>query len=96
VGKPAGVSMAGQKIRVHSLLQQGVKVAWRQHVNFEVHGICSVLQGKGDFAIQQVKVATTPQVGQSDVLSCPYFVRSVMIIWLVGDENWLPTRTHRV
>lgn len=40
----------------------GVKLAWNHHVHFEVHGICSVLQGKGDFAIQDVKIAQNPEV----------------------------------
>ena len=60
--KPGGTSLAGQKVRVHNLLQQGVKVAWNQHVQFELHGICSALQGKGDFAIQAVKIGMNPQV----------------------------------
>jgi hypothetical protein len=60
--KPGGTSLAGQKVRVRNFLEQGVKVAWNQHLQWELHGICSVLQGKGDFAIQAVKVASSPQV----------------------------------
>jgi hypothetical protein len=62
--KPGGTSLAGQKVRVRNFLEQGVKVAWNQHLQWELHGICSVLQGKGDFAIQAVKVASSPQVRQ--------------------------------
>ncbi len=47
----------------------GVKMAWNHHVHFELHGICSVLQGKGDFAIQEVKIAQTREV-QSKTLPC--------------------------
>jgi len=44
------------------LFLTGVKMAWNHHVHFELHGICSVLQGKGDFAIQEVKIAQTREV----------------------------------
>jgi len=37
-------------------------MAWHHHVHFELHGICSVLQGKGDFAIQEVRIATNQDV----------------------------------
>lgn len=43
-------------------------MAWNHHVHFELHGICSVLQGKGDFAIQEVKIAQNQEV-QSFVLN---------------------------
>lgn len=60
--KPDNMSMAGMKVRAHKLMEQGVKVTWHHHVHFEIHGICSVLQGKADFAIQNVKIAMTPEV----------------------------------
>jgi hypothetical protein len=61
--KPTGMSIAGMKLRVRTKLEQEcVKIAWHHHIPFEVHGICSVLQGKPDFAIQDVKIATTPEV----------------------------------
>ena len=62
VPKPSNMSLAGMKIRAHTFMQEGVKVAWNHHVQFEVHGICSVLQGKGDFAIQAVKIAQSREV----------------------------------
>ena len=62
VPKPGAMSMAGMKVRANHLMAEGIKLAWNHHVHFEVHGICSVLQGKGDFALQSVKVAGSQAV----------------------------------
>ena len=47
----------------------GVKMTWHHHVHFELHGVCSALQGRGDFAIQEVRIATNQDV-RVIVVSC--------------------------
>ena len=87
--KPGGTSLAGQKVRVHNLLQQGVKVAWNQHVQFELHGICSALQGKGDFAIQAVKIGMNPQVWLGFIVLGYYEFSNIFWVLLQFSHNIL-------
>lgn len=61
--KPANTSQAGMKVRVQRLYdEEHIKVVWHPHIEFEVQGVCSVKQGKGDFAIQQIKITETEHV----------------------------------
>ena len=49
-------------------------MAWNHHVHFELHGICSVLQGKGDFAIQEVKIAQNQEVQNVVLRNIHHFI----------------------
>ena len=60
--KPDGTSLSGMKIRRETLLQEGVRLIYHPHIRFEIQGIQSVKQGKGDYAIQDIKIVTEQEV----------------------------------
>jgi len=63
--KPDGTSKAGMKVRAQQLLDQGIRVVYHDHINFEIQGVRSVKQGKGDFAAREIRFTRTAEVGRS-------------------------------
>lgn len=63
VDKPPRTSPMGMKLRGMQLLGKGIKLAWHPNIPFEIHGVCTVKQGKADWAIQNIKVSTNEEVG---------------------------------
>ena len=62
--KPDDISRAGMKVRAQQLLDQGVRVIYHDHINFEIQGVRSVKQGKGDFATREIRFTRTAEVRQ--------------------------------
>lgn len=57
--KPQESSLLALKARANIHSFNGVQVAWHEKVHVEVHGICSLKQGKSGFAIQDIRICTT-------------------------------------
>lgn len=60
--KPDGTSRAGMKVRAQQLLDQGIRLVYHDHVNFEIQGVRSVKQGRGDFAAREIRFTRTSEV----------------------------------
>lgn len=56
--KPPETSLLALKARENIFSFNGIELAWHQNVHVEVHGICSLKQGKSGFAIQDIRICT--------------------------------------
>jgi hypothetical protein len=57
--KPMSASLLALRARANVQSFNGVQVAWHESVHVEVHGICSLKQGKSGFAIQDIRICAT-------------------------------------
>lgn len=57
--KPKESSLLALKARQNIQSFNGIQVAWHEKVHVEVHGVCSLKQGKSGFAIQDIRVCAT-------------------------------------
>lgn len=60
--KPEKTSQAAMKMRESEGLSAGIRFCWHPHLPIEVQGLRTIKQGKGDFAVQDVQIAITPEV----------------------------------
>ena len=95
--KPDGTSKAGMKVRAQQLLEQGIRVVYHDHVNFEIQGVRSVKQGKGDFAAREIRFTSTQEVDLSVCLlfygrTSIYSIDSLTDLSMLLDMNYsIPT-----
>lgn len=61
--KPSESSLLALKARANIQSFNGVQIAWHENVHVEVHGICSLKQGKSGFALQDIRVCSTLEDG---------------------------------
>jgi hypothetical protein len=59
--KPKNTSLFALRGRCNTYSQRGVQIAWHESVHVEVHGICSLKQGKSGFAVQDIRICSTPE-----------------------------------
>mmetsp|Transcript_19600 Transcript_19600/g.42529 ORF Transcript_19600/g.42529 Transcript_19600/m.42529 type:complete len:426 (+) Transcript_19600:2-1279(+) len=90
--KPTSMSTAGLKARAMQRFKDGVKIAWHQHIHFEIRGECSVMQGKADFAIQDVRVSTNDEEEASIVAAGGYTLSADLARLGMHTQLWSTAR----